>query len=411
MGKDLNGKELGDGLSQKKDGRYCARFTDRFGRRPEFKSRILSDCKDWLEKQRALDLLKQNVVNEHMTLDQYFKQWLEVHKYGIIKDNTRAGYIVHYQKHISPVLGKMKVSEITRLKIKALLNEEHKNGYAYETRNRTRILIQDILERALEDRMVRVNEARGIKLIRDDEKEPRVLSVEEQKEFMTAFAGTFYYNLVSLMIGSGLRPGEAYALEEKDCDFENRIIHVSKTLIYQEWKHAGDDKKTFHIDGPKTYTSIRDVPMSDIAKEALEKQIIQKRIIASRVHTGNKGMPEGMENLLFTTRFNTPLESQIVLDALKKCVDDINVMKDDLEKMEYIHAHTFRHTFATRCIEAGMQPKTLQKILGHATLQMTMDLYVHVTDERKHEEIQLIDKSINNIMKEESNIIPFINVS
>lgn len=411
MGKDLSGKELGDGLSQKKDGRYCARFTDRFGRRPEFKSRKLSECRTWLEQQRALDVLKKNVVNEQTTLDQYFKQWLEVHKYGVIKENTKAGYIVHYKKHISPILGKTKVSEITRLKIKALLNEEHKMGYAYETRNHTRILLQDMLERALEDRMVQVNEARGIKITRDDSKEPRVLSVEEQKEFMTAFAGTFYWNLISLILGSGLRPGEAYALEEKDCDFEKRIIHVNKTLIYQEWEHAGDNKKTFHIDGPKTYTSIRDVPMSDVAKEALERQIIQKRIIASRIHTGNKKAPEGMESLLFTTRFDTPLESQIVLEALKKCVDDMNIMKDDIERMEYVHVHTFRHTFATRCIEAGMQPKTLQKILGHATLQMTMDLYVHVTDERKHEEMDLLDKSINNIMKEESNIIPFVNVS
>lgn len=118
MGKDLKGKELGDGLSQKKDGRYCARFTDRFGRRPEYKSKSLSECRKWLKEQKAMDTLEQNVVDDGITLDQYFLTWLDIHKYGIIKDNTKAGYIVHYKKHISPIFGKKKVSEIKKSKSK-----------------------------------------------------------------------------------------------------------------------------------------------------------------------------------------------------------------------------------------------------------------------------------------------------
>lgn len=106
MGKDLKGKELGDGLSQKKDGRYCARFTDRFGRRPEYKSKNLSECRKWLKEQKAMDALEQNVIDVGTTLDQYFLTWLNIHKYGIIKDNTKAGYIVHYKKHIAPIFGK-----------------------------------------------------------------------------------------------------------------------------------------------------------------------------------------------------------------------------------------------------------------------------------------------------------------
>lgn len=54
--------------------------------------------------------------------------------------------------------------------------------------------------------------------------------------------------------------------------------------------------------------------------------------------------------------------------------------------------HTLRHTFATRCIESGMKPKTLQKILGHANISMTMDLYVHVTEDEKEKEMQQFEK-------------------
>lgn len=412
MGKDLKGKELGDGLSQKKDGRYCARFTDRFGRRPEYKSKSLSECRKWLKEQKAMDTLEQNVVDDGITLDQYFLTWLDIHKYGIIKDNTKAGYIVHYKKHISPIFGKKKVSEIKKIQIKALYNNEHRQGLAYETRNRTRKMLQDMLERALEDGLVRANEAKGLKVIRDEEKEPRVLTSDEQRDIMRAVSGTFYWNLLETILGSGLRPGEAYALEEKDCDFDKRIIKVTKTLIYQKWEHAGDTQKTFHIDGPKTYTSVREIPMSDLTYQALQRQIIQKKIIAKRQHTGNIVIPEGMENLLFTTKFNTPICTQNVIDDLKKRIDALNIMRDDMEQIEPVHVHTFRHTFATRCIEAGMQPKTLQKILGHATLQMTMDLYVHVTDDRKHEEIGLLDEAVNKIMKDDNDkIIQFVQVS
>ena len=72
MGKDLNGKELGGYLSQKKDGRYLARFTDRFGRRPEYKSYDLKACRKWLKEHKALDTLSQNVIDESTKFEDYF---------------------------------------------------------------------------------------------------------------------------------------------------------------------------------------------------------------------------------------------------------------------------------------------------------------------------------------------------
>ena len=68
------------------------------------------------------------------------------------------------------------------------------------------------------------------------------------------------------------------------------------------------------------------------------------------------------------------------------------MQRDEADQFPLFSSHSFRHTFATRCIEAGINPKTLQAYLGHATLQMTMDLYVHVTDTHKHEEFQKLDK-------------------
>ena len=96
-------------------------------------------------------------------------------------------------------------------------------------------------------------------------------------------------------------------------------------------------------------------------------------------------------NLIFTTKFNTPICSVVLNDAIKRIVGEINLQRDDTELFPIFSAHTFRHTFATRCIESGILPKTVQKYLGHATLKMTMDLYVHVTDEFKQEELKKLD--------------------
>lgn len=76
-------------------------------------------------------------------------------------------------------------------------------------------------------------------------------------------------------------------------------------------------------------------------------------------------------------------------------MDEINLTKDDLEKMEYFGGHVFRHTFATRCFEAGISPKTVQSYLGHASIQMTMDLYTSVLEDKKKIDMELLEKTID----------------
>ena len=74
---------------------------------------------------------------------------------------------------------------------------------------------------------------------------------------------------------------------------------------------------------------------------------------------------------------------------------DVNERLDPLEQIEKFTGHAFRHTFATRCIESGMRPKTLQILLGHASLKTTMDMYVHVDDDVKKEQIKLLDNNFS----------------
>ncbi len=124
-----------------------------------------------------------------------------------------------------------------------------------------------------------------------------------------------------------------FALLPLDVHLDEGYIDINKTLVYA--KFEGDTKKEFHIETPKTTCSNRRIPINSDCRE----------------HLNRRGV---------------------------------------LDVMDYFTGHTFRHTFATRCFEAGIQPKVVQKYLGHATLQMTMDLYTHVTDELAQEDIEKI---------------------
>lgn len=405
MGKDLKGKELGTGISQRKDGRYVARYTNRFGKRVESKDVQLAVVKEWLVKEKAKDELKQNTRDENLTLDDWFEKWMTIHKYNAIRENSKQGYVRHYKKHIKPYLGKYKLNDITTLQIKGRINDMEKAGYGFEIRNRTKIMLVDMFARAMEDEFVSRNPAKAIRIERDEETEPRVLSEEEQITYFDCIKGTFYDNLATVMVHTGLRPGEAYALEENDLNFELHEISVTKTLIYAEWEE--DSGKTFHIGPPKTKTSVRKVPMDSVAEIALKKQILQKHVVSQRYPNGTKSncVPEEFKNLLFTTRFNTPICTQTFTDAIERIIDEINLMTDPLDEFEKFSPHCFRHTFATRCIESGMKPKTLQAILGHATLQMTMDLYTHVLKQQKDSEMEFFEAKLEQMNAEKEKYV------
>lgn len=394
MGKDLKGKELGTGLRQKPNGTYSARYVDRYGCRKEIYDRNLAELKRKLNAAIYDDMHGINVANDSITVSQWFKDWIEIHKYKVIRNNTKMYYTQVFTKHIEPVLGRKKLKDVTQLNIKSLLKELDQKGYHYETQNKVRIMLLDMFNKAMVDNYVLKNPCKGIKLSRDEKKDMRVFTRDEQKEFFDCCKGTFYDNLFVVAVSTGLRQGELCALTWDDIDLEKKEIYINKTLLYQ--KLEGDIKKEFHINPPKTKTSKRVVPMSRQCEQALKRQLIQHNNIMSRKYS--KPL-EGFQDLLFTTKFGTPICDQIMIDAIKKIVSEINLCKDELEQFEMFTPHCFRHTFATRCFEAGIQPKTVQNYLGHATLQMTMDLYTSVLENHRQSEIQKLENVLDDVFQ------------
>ena len=144
--------------------------------------------------------------------------------------------------------------------------------------------------------------------------------------------------------------------------------------------------KGYYKTSPKTRTSKRDIPMLDnvytILKTRKERQSELKKLLEDKW----KSYP-GLENLVFC-KDNGNLIEHTVMQYYIKHIQEL-IRKDGIE-FKKISVHTLRHTFATRCIENGMQPQVLKSILGHSSLAMTMDLYSHVLPDTRSEEMRKI---------------------
>lgn len=380
MGKDLKGKELGVGITQRKDGLYQGRYKDRFG-----KYKTIYNAKLTVLRKDLACAISDNVnyssVQDDITLDAWFNRWVEVYKKKSVRPNTLREYTNTYNKSISPYLGQRNINSLIKSDIQLLIDRASENNYKYERQNKIKVILTDMFARAIEDDLMIKNPAKGVKLRADKEVKAFALSLEQQEEFFNTCKGTFYDNLYNVAVNTGLRPGELFALTLDDVNLEKGYIDVNKTLVYQ--KYLDDDCKTFHIEPPKTKQSYRKVPINSECRKYLEKQLELKQIVKSK-------RPKQQNDYLFVTKFNTPLNSVIYSDSIKAIIEQINLTRSFDNEFPKFSGHTFRHTFATRCFEAGVQPKVVQSYLGHASLKMTMDLYTHITEEKANSDIERI---------------------
>ena len=390
MGKDLKGKELGVGITQRKDGLYQGRYTDRFGKKQTIYERKLADLRKKLATAIA-ENINYTSVSQNITLDAWFDRWMKIYKEKSIRPNTKREYVHIYNKNISPYIGSRNINSLVKADIQWLVDNAHEDNYKYERQSKIKVILSDMFSRAIEDNLMVRNPASGVKLRADKEIKANALTLAEQNTFFDFCKNTFYDNLFNVAVNTGLRPGELFALQVSDVDFENGYIDVNKTLVYQ--KYLDDDSKTFHVEPPKTTQSYRKVPINSVCRIYLEKQLELKKVVSQK-------RPKQKNDYMFVTKFNTPLNSVIYSDAIKAVIRQINLGRAFDDEFRIFSGHTFRHTFATRCFEAGVDPKVVQSYLGHASLKMTMDLYTHVTDEKSSRDIEkIVTDSTNNIVE------------
>jgi integrase len=248
------------------------------------------------------------------------------------------------------------------------------------SRKDSRRVLVDILNRAVDADLLNKNIAKQINTVvtKDSEpEEPRVLTQEETDLFLEAASHYRNFNEFSLALETGMRIGEILGLKWSDIDFEHQTIYVNRTLVYAKCDDKADPqygKWRFDFHDPKTEKGRRKIPMTLKAYQILKKQSFWKSGIESK----GRRAPEGYEDLVFVTTKNTPISPRDTTVVMRNISNRIALKHPDFKPLT---PHTLRHTFATRCIECGMNPKTLQIILGHSTINITMNLYCHVTED------------------------------
>lgn len=392
MGKDLKGKELGVGLNQRKDGRYQARFTDTNGKRCEKNFTKITDARNWLSESKY----KSNLLNScNMTVDEWFGFWINNYKEGIVADNTKRNYYCRYKYNIQKAIGNMSLTDVKQIHCQKILNKMFDDGkYSYGTIDLTMITLHAIFKGAVENGYINKNPADNLKLRRkdmdDDENNRRVLSRLEQKDFIEYAKRSIYYNAFILVLETGLRCGEVGGLQWSDIDMNKGYLYVKRTLL-QDSKKGG-----FYFGSPKSKSSKRKIPLTNEAKEAL----INQQKLQYKLRLQSDEWHNEWDGLVFTTINGNPVGASTFRITMIRIVKNINKDREadalggEYKTFEHCYMHSLRHTFATRCIEKGVQPKTLQKILGHSSIQVTMDLYVHVTEEHMDNELQKMNVAI-----------------
>ncbi len=402
MGKDLKGKELGVGLSQRKDGRYSARFMRKSGKREEFYDFKLANVKKWLTDKKYEDEHGLYGDGSGITVKKWFDIWLETYKKDIVSHSTYKNYRTRFKINIEEDIGYMILKDVKKNHCQSILKKMHEEGYSYGTINQCKITLHALFDGAVSEEYIIKNPSQNIKCPQKEttSEERRVLSKEDQSVFLKYASSTFYYNAYLLILQTGLRIGELGGLFWEDIDFENKILHVRRTLLQNK------EKGGFYFTNPKTQTSIRDIPLTDNAVSILKHQKIE--IFKNRSLSKDWTDKEEFKDLVFCSHNGLPIGTASFRLNMIRIVDNINndrkincqLNNTKYEEFEHLYPHALRHTYATRCIENGMTPKVLQKILGHSTISVTMDLYVHVLDQTLSDETEKFSPQIEiNIEK------------
>ena len=369
MGKDLKGKEIGDGIYQQPNGTYCARFVDKFGKRKSKRSKKLQEVRQWIADARYIDEHSDLNQATDMIVDAWYDYWIGIKK-QTVRPNTVRNYTERYERNIKKVIGSKHLTEVKPVHCQKIFSDMAEEGYKTTTIYQTRIALYNMLEFARENDVIITNPCK--KSVKSDMGKPsekkEALTIDVQKKFLDAVVGYSYENQYCFILQTGLRTGELIGLRWSDIDFDNRTMKIERTMEYRykvgEWR----------VGPPKSKSGYRTIPLTDEAIRILKDQRAKNRSL--------KLIPIEWTDTVFLCRKGTPVKNSTYDTGLFKYCDRVGIPRFSM--------HVLRHTFATRCIEGGMKPKTLQKILGHSNIGITMNLYVHITEDEKHREIDLV---------------------
>lgn len=376
--RDSKGRILKTGESQRKDGRYAYKYTDALGK-PQFAyawKLVPTDRtpagkrEDISLREKEQDIQKDlndgiDTIGKKMSVCQlYAKQ--NSHRKNV-KRNTVKG-----RKYLMDILekdplGMRSIDSVKLSDAKEWAIRMSDNGYAYKTISNFKRSLKASFYTAIQDDCIRKNpfDFALNTVLEDDTESKTALSLEQEADCLSFMEQdkTYkkYRDEIIVLLGTGLRISEFCGLTKFDLDFPNRIIHVDHQLLR-------DSEIGYYIELPKTKNGDREIPMTENVYQAL------KRIVKSR----GKAEPiviDGYRDFLFLNNEGFPKVACNYESMVRGLVKKYNKCHE--AALPNVTPHTFRHTFCTNMANKGMNPNTLQYLMGHANITMTLGYYAH----------------------------------
>lgn len=378
--KDNKGRLLKTGESQRKDGRYAYKYQDKNGKSKFMYSWRLTDT-DPVPKGkrfgRSLRDLERDLQRDLFDgIDSSGKKmvlWQLYEKHNALKPNVRQStetgrkYLMDILK--SDTLGNMSIEAIKPSDTKEWAIRMKKNGYSYQTINNYKRSLKACFYTALNDDLVRKNPFNwNLSDVLEDDTEHKTALTDEQVNTLLSFVQMDmvyqkYYNAIVVLLHTGLRISELCGLTTSDIDFEKGFIQVNHQINY--------DKGKYSINEPKTDSGIREIPMLEPVRKALMDEI-KGRIDVQQI------LIDGYSDFVFLNQKSLPMYAHCYSNAFSSLIKKYNKYHKG-DELPLITPHTLRHTFCTNMANKKMTPNTLQYVMGHKNITMTLGYYAHGT--------------------------------
>ena len=387
--KDNKGRILKKGESQRKDLTYMYRWTDYAGKRQCIYDTTLDGLRQQEDKIQ-LEIL-QGIRRENITLNQLIEKYLSTK--SSLASNTIENYRFYYEHSIkNDNIGFIKVIDIRKSDLLTFYQRMSKeNDYSNGTIHILNKIIHPALQLALDDDLIRKNPSNGCMKEYPEESEVKyALTFNEENEFLDRILCRprmkRYYPLYAIMLYTGLRIGEILGLTWKDVDLDNNTININHQLQYRYINgeitlYCIDKNKSKGKGNTKTISGMRILPMSPKVHDLF----VQQRKEWLRMNKDTSFEVDGYRDFVFIShRSGRNLYPSNIRNALNRLV----AMNSKREiQLPHISPHILRHTYATRCAEAGIDIKTIQYLMGQSDIKTTIKVYNHTDIERATREM------------------------
>lgn len=390
--RDNKNRKLWTGESQDKDGRYVYKYTDAFGKRKALYSWRLTEA-DAAPKGKRKDLSlreKEKVLQKevsdgivpdggNMTVLELVKRYVS-QKRGV-RHNTEANYKFVINIIAKEPFGQKRIDKVKLSDAKAWLIKLQDDGRGYSTIHTVRGVIRPAFQMAMDDDLIRRNpfEFQLCTVVVNDSVTREAITRKQERQFLDFIKNDKhfcrYYDGIYILFHTGLRISEFVGLTIADIDFKNRKINVDHQLQRKR-------NMEYIIEETKTEAGVRQIPMTDDVYACFQ------RIVANRKKPKVEPLIGGRTGFLYLDKNEMPM----VALHWEKYFQHIREKYNSIYRVQMptITPHVCRHTFCSNMAKSGMNPKTLQYIMGHSDISVTLNTYTHVKFEDAEEEMKKV---------------------